>query len=635
MASIIFIIGVAGSGKTTIGHLVASAMGIPFYDGDDFHSKENKHKMASGNPLNDQDRLPWLKAINQKAIEASLNNGAVIACSALKNQYRSILANEIKYVHWIFLEGNYDTIHQRLLQRNDHYLKASLLQSQFDILEEPANAFSLSVNQAPEKMVESIIQHISLNQLGIIGMGVMGKSLAMNFGGKGIRLSLYNRFVKGKEEGIAQLAIDQNPSLSNAQAFESLEAFVHSLSVPRTILLMINAGEAIDQTLDLLKPLLDKNDLVIDGGNTHFLDTARRVKEMNNKGVHFMGAGVSGGEEGALKGPSIMVGGDMNQFLRIKSLFELIAAKDKNGQSCMGYIGAGGSGHFVKMVHNGIEYAEMQLIAEVYYILRKLNGETPATIAAIFEQWNKGEGSSYLLEITIEILRKKSGDHFLIDDILDIGASKGTGSWATQTAAELGTAAGMMTTALFERFQSSENADKKSRHTMNWPKGNEATMVLRNQFGDNYIELIGAAFQLARIVNHHQGFSMINAASKQYQWSIDQKAVASIWVSGCIIRSVLMEELAAHLEPGTSILDMPFYKDFIEKHQIALAKLVGMAINNGLSVPALGAAIQFINGYFSEDSPMNIIQAQRDYFGAHKVVLKSDPQQNQVHIPWK
>ena len=635
MASIIFIIGVAGSGKTTVGNLVASALGIPFFDGDDFHSLENKNKMASGNPLNDEDRFPWLKAINKKAIETSFNNGAVIACSALKNQYRNILAIEISHVHWIFLEGNYDTIHQRLVERNDHYLKASLLQSQFDILEKPVNTFSLSVNQAPEKMVESIIQHISFSQLGMIGMGVMGKSLAMNFGDKGIRLSLYNRFVKGKEEGIAQLAVDQNPSLKNAQPFESIEEFVQSLSVPRTILLMINAGEAIDQTLNVLKPLLDKNDLVIDGGNTHFLDTARRVKEMNDQGLHFMGAGVSGGEEGALKGPSIMFGGDVSQFIRIKPLFELIAAKDKKGQPCMAFIGPEGAGHFVKMVHNGIEYAEMQLIAEVYFILRKLNGASPESIATIFEQCNKGEGSSYLLEITIDILRKRSGDHFLIDDILDIGASKGTGSWATQTATEFGSAAGMMTTALFERFQSSKNAEKAGRHKMNWQKGKVAETILSENFGQDYIEIIGAAFQLARIINHHQGFSMIDAVSEHYKWSIDKKAVAGIWVNGCIIRSLLMEQLALNINPDTAILDLPVYKAFIEKHQMSLAKLVAISINNGLSVPALGSAIQFVNGYFSEDSSMNIIQAQRDYFGAHKVVLKTDPNKNQVHIPWK
>lgn len=635
MANIIFIIGVAGSGKTTVGNLVASALDIPFFDGDDFHSKENKDKMASGNPLNDEDRLPWLTAINKKAIEALFNNGAVIACSALKHQYRTILANEISHIHWIFLEGDYDTIHQRLVERNDHYLKASLLQSQFDILEKPVNAFSLSVNQSLENMVESIINNIALSQLGIIGMGIMGKSLAMNFGDKGTSLSLYNRFVPGKEEGIAQLAVDQNSSLENAKPFDNIEAFVRSLSVPRTILLMINAGEAIDQTLNLLKPLLDKNDLIIDGGNTHFLDTARRVKEMNDEGFHFMGAGVSGGEEGALKGASIMFGGDITQFVRIKRLFDLIAAKDKKDQPCMGYIGPDGAGHFVKMVHNGIEYAEMQLIAEVYFILRKLYSESPDTIATIFEQWNKGEGNSYLLEITIEILRKKSGEHWLIDDILDIGASKGTGSWATQTAAELGSAAGMMTTALFERFQSSENANKLGRQKMNWQNSKVAETILSENFGQDYIEIIGAAFQLARIANHHQGFSMIGAASEHYKWSIDKKTLAGIWVNGCIIRSVLMEQLAINMEQNTAILDLPFYKDFIEKHQNALAKLVAKSINNGLSVPALGAAIQFINGYFSEDSPMNIIQAQRDYFGAHKVVLKSDPQQNQVHIPWK
>jgi 6-phosphogluconate dehydrogenase len=193
----------------------------------------------------------------------------------------------------------------------------------------------------------------------------------------------------------------------------------------------------------------------------------------------------------------------------------------------------------------------------------------------------------------------------------------------------------MLTTALFERFESSKNAEKAGRSKMNWQQGIHASTILNKKFGQDDLELFSAAFQLARIVNHHQGFSMIDAASKQYQWSIDNKAVAGIWVNGCIIRSVLMEELAIYMEPGTAVLDLPYFKDFIDKHQNALAKLVAMAINNGLSVPALGAAIQFINGYFSEDSPMNIIQAQRDYFGAHKVVLKTDPQQNQVHIPWK
>ena len=300
-----------------------------------------------------------------------------------------------------------------------------------------------------------------------------------------------------------------------------------------------------------------------------------------------------------------------------------------------GDIGTDGAGHFVKMVHNGIEYAEMELIAEVYFILRKLYGESPASIASIFEQWNNAELNSYLLEITIDILRKKSGDHFLIDDILDIAESKGTGTWATQTATELGSPAGMMTAALFERFRSSINATKTTTNKMQWQEGVEAGNLAKSAFEKISIESIAAAYQLARIINHHQGFSLIDAASKQYHWTIDKKALAGIWVNGCIIRSKLMEVLAMNIDAASAVLDMPIFKAFIEKHQFSLAKLVASSINNGLSVPVLGEAIHFINGYFSEDSPMNIIQAQRDYFGAHKVILKTDSLKTPIHIQWK
>jgi 6-phosphogluconate dehydrogenase len=635
MASIIFIIGVAGSGKTTVGQLLAARIGIPFIDGDDFHSAANKDKMAAGIPLNDEDRFPWLKLINEKAVQASLNNGAVIACSGLKQDYRTILQKGIVDVQWVFLEGDFETIHQRLLLRKGHYMKASMLASQFDLLEKPTNAFSISIELPKEMIVEAIVKNSSFNQLGIIGMGVMGKSIAQNFGSKGICLSLYNRYVQGKEENVAQVAIDQHQSLANAQAFEDINAFVMSLASPRIILLMINAGEAIDATLNLLKPILNTNDLVIDGGNSYFLDTARRVKEMNELGLAYIGAGISGGEEGALKGASMMIGGDLQQFKRVKDFFELITVKDKTGKPCMGYIGPDGAGHFVKMVHNGIEYAEMQLIADVYFILRKLYGETPATIADIFEQWNNAELKSYLLEITIDILRKKEGGRFLIDDILGIGESKGTGTWATLTATKLGSPAGMMTAALFERFRSSQHNKISTNNTIKWELGTSNENFDAVEVKKITIDKIGAAYQLARIVNHHQGFALIDEASKQYGWTIDKKSLAGIWVNGCIIRSALMEQLAQYIEPSIPILDLPIFKTFIEQHKTALSNLVALAINNGLAVPVLGEAIQFINGYFSEDSAMNIIQAQRDYFGAHKVILKSDPLQQAIHVNWK
>jgi len=636
MARIIYIMGVAGSGKTTIGQSLALKLGLPFFDGDDFHPPANKAKMEAGIPLHDADRLPWLQAIHATAKTNAVLNGAVITCSALKEIYRVILSANIESIEWVYLEGDYQTIYDRLIKRADHYMPAGLLQSQYDILEIPKNAITISVDQSPSKQIELIMQQISLSELGIIGLGIMGKSLAMNFAAQSISVSIFNRHLSGKEENIALNLIKDNPILKDAKPFDQLAAFVQSLALPRKIILMVNAGKPVDELIDALQPLLSKGDIIIDCGNSHYLDTARRMNALAINGLHLIGAGVSGGEEGALKGPSIMPGGKKEIYLQVEHLLTAISAKSADGNACCNYIGEDGAGHFVKMVHNGIEYAEMQLLAELYFIMRNGLGKQPDEIAGIFRQWNTGFLKSYLLEITIEILQKKKGQDWVIDDILNVALSKGTGSWATQTAALLGTPADMLTAALFARYQSAEekNTQLQSSSDHTFSKKQLDTLIA-SEFVDELLQQIANAYHLARIVNHHQGFSMIKDACKTYHWDIDLQNLAAIWTNGCIIRSNFMEQLALMPLNKFALLNLPDLQNAIKDHKLALANLTAASMINGMAIPVFSTALNYLNAYGSKDSPMNLIQAQRDYFGAHGVILKSDPDQKQIHINWK
>ena len=606
--------GVAGSGKTAAGQLLSTKIGIPFFDGDDFHSAQNKEKMKAGISLNDEDRIPWLNSINDKTKQQNCLNGAIIACSALKEMYRVILKDGISNVYWIFLDGDYETLHQRLITRADHYMPASLLKSQLETLEAPKNALRISINNSLDIIIDTIIKYIAPSKLGLIGLGVMGKSLAINFASKGFQLSVFNRHLDGKEVDIAINIVAENIQLQFAKPFNNLIAFVQSLELPRKIILMVSAGTAIDELLTELVPLLDENDIIVDCGNSHYLETASRIEELRKKQIHFIGAGVSGGEEGALKGPSIMPSGELSAYMHVKDLLESIAAKDKSGNPCCSYIGVDGSGHFIKMVHNGIEYAEMQLLAEIYIILRKGLQLNPDKVAAIFSEWNKGELQSYLLQITIDILHKKEDDKWLIDDVLGFALSKGTGRWATQAAVDLGTPAGMMTTALFARFNSEKNKDSQSTFIPNE----------RNISVSFDIDEIAKAYKLARMVNHHQGFEMIQQASKQNQWNINLNEVARIWTNGCIIRSILMEHLSEMNLVNSS-----------NQYFNVLAKITTAAMQSGFAVPALSEAVIFLNTISSDDLSMSLIQAQRDYFGAHQFVRKSDPEKKSIHINWK
>lgn len=622
---IIYVMGVSGSGKSTVGNLLATELDLPFFDGDDFHSESNKEKMASGIPLTDDDRVEWLETLNALAETESEKKGAVIVSSALKESYRTILSNNLKKVEWIFLKGDFQTIENRLQSRDHEYMPSSLLQSQFDTLEEPGYGFHIHINQSPEQMVFQAKARLSgKSEFGLIGLGVMGKSLSRNLAQKGFHLSVFNRHVSGTEEKVAEHFIAEHKDLSTAKAFDDLKEFVTSLESPRKVFLMVQAGAVTDYVIDELSELLNEDDIIIDGGNAHYKDTERRINALAKSKIGFIGAGVSGGEEGALNGPSIMPGGDIEIYAQVSSYLETIAAKDIHGNACCAHIGSGGSGHFVKMVHNGIEYAEMQLIAECYQFLRFGKGLNPSEIADIFEIWLEGDLESYLLEITVTILRKKEGREWLIDLILDQAGNKGTGSWTTVAAAELGVPATMISSALFARYLS---AFKEERLIGNYKFGARPTVL--SEFP---IEYLGVAYQLARVVNHHQGIHLLSTASQEYGWRLKLWEVARVWTNGCIIRSELMSHLVLILQHTDRLLFDERTQQSAVSAKPILEHLVTDSIKTGLSSPCFSSALDFLNGYSNSQSTANIIQAQRDFFGAHTYKRIDDDETH--HTQW-
>ncbi|MGM0580847.1 MAG: decarboxylating NADP(+)-dependent phosphogluconate dehydrogenase [Bacteroidota bacterium] len=622
---IFFIMGVSGVGKTTVGKLLAQNLNIPFFDGDDFHPEHNIKKMASGQSLNDDDRQEWLKSLNKLAKEQSQESGCVIACSALKEKYRTLLENGLnKPPHWVYLEGSFDLISSRLKNRKGHYMPSNLLQSQFDTLEIPDNALTFNVDNPPEEIVEMIDQKLNDQaEFGLIGLGVMGKSLCRNLASKGVKISMFNRHVPGKEENIASDFKKQHKELESALAFDELNKFVSSLQQPRKIFLMVNAGPAIDAVIEKLTPLLSKNDIIIDGGNSHYEDTARRTSLLSEKGLFFIGCGVSGGEEGALKGPSIMPGGDLQAYDLIKPYLEKIAARDKNAKPCCTYIGKSGSGHFTKMLHNGIEYAEMQLLAEIYQIF-KAKGNNPDEIAEILSK-SEQDTKSYLLEITVDILKKKEGDDWLIHKILDKAGNKGTGNWTTIASAQLGVPSTLIAGSLFARYLSAFKDDRVRVQKILPTELNGIDVT------DDYIL---EAYQLARIINHIQGFKFLKEASETYKWSLNLSEIARIWTNGCIIRSELMEKLVELLKNGDDLILHTEISSSIKKLKPALTKVVAKCIESNIAVPCLSEAINYLNGISQADSPANLIQAQRDYFGAHTYQRVDDKSGKFHHTEW-
>lgn len=464
-------------------------------------------------------------------------------------------------------------------------------------------------------------------QFGVIGLAVMGKNLALNIESRGYSVSVYNRTYERTEEFLANEAKGKN-----FVGTKTIEEFVNSLEKPRKIMLMVKAGPATDATIESLRPYLEEGDILIDGGNTLFEDTMRRNKMLDETGIHFIGTGVSGGEEGALKGPSLMPGGQKEAYELVAPIFEAIAAK-VDGDPCVTYIGPNGAGHFVKMVHNGIEYGDMQLISESYFIMKHLLGMEAEELSEVFSEWNKGELDSYLIEITADIFKKTDEETGkpLVEVILDKAGQKGTGKWTSKNALDLGVPLPLITESVFARFISSLKDERIA-----------ASKVLSGPEPVKYegdrkelIEKIRKALYMSKIVSYAQGFAQLRAASEEYNWNLQFGEIAMIWRGGCIIRANFLQKIkdAYDRDPNLSNLMLdPYFKEIVDGYQDALRDVVALAVKQGIAVPTFASAICYYDSYRSEDLPANLIQAQRDYFGAHTYERKD--KKGTFHTNW-
>ncbi len=449
-------------------------------------------------------------------------------------------------------------------------------------------------------------------QIGVVGMAVMGKNLALNIESRGYSVALYNRTVS-KTEAV----VEEHPD-KNLKATYSVEEFVDSIEKPRRIVLMVQAGKGTDATIQSLLPHLDKGDVLIDGGNTFFKDTIRRSEALADSGINFIGTGVSGGEEGALKGPSIMPGGQKEAYELVAPILEQISAKSEDGEPCVTYIGPNGAGHYVKMVHNGIEYGDMQLIAESYDLMQNILGLSVEEMADIFKEWNKGELDSFLIEITADILTRKDDlgtGKPIVDVILDAAGNKGTGKWTSQSALDLGVPLPLITESVFARYISAYKEERVA-----------ASVILAkpeySYTGDKaeLIEKIREALYFSKIMSYAQGFAQLRKASKEYEWDLPFGEIAKIWRAGCIIRARFLQKITDAYETNADIENLlvdDYFNDITKKYHQAVRDVVAIAVQAGVPVPTFSSAIAYFDSYRSDRLPANLIQAQRDYFGAH------------------
>ncbi|MFC7681635.1 NADP-dependent phosphogluconate dehydrogenase [Paenibacillus sp. GCM10028914] len=463
-------------------------------------------------------------------------------------------------------------------------------------------------------------------QIGVIGLAVMGKNLALNIESKGFTVSVYNRSPQKTEDLLKEA------EGKNLKGTFSIEEFVESLETPRKILIMVQAGQATDATIEQLLPHLDQGDIIIDGGNAYFPDTVRRSKELEAKGFRFIGAGVSGGEEGALKGPSIMPGGQKSAYELVQPILTAISAHI-NEEPCCTYIGPDGAGHYVKMVHNGIEYGDMQLICEAYHLMKDVLGLDAKELHAIFSEWNKGELDSYLIEITADIFSKYDEETGkpMVDVILDTAGQKGTGKWTSQSSLDLGVPLSMITESVFSRFLSAMKEERvKASTILNGPKTESFT-------GDKaeFIENVRKALFASKIVSYAQGFAQLRVASDEYNWDLQYGELAKIWRGGCIIRSRFLQNITDAYNNNPELKNLlldPFFKDIIENYQDAWRKVVASAVTIGIPVPGFASALAYYDSYRTANLPANLLQAQRDYFGAH--TFKRVDKEGVFHFNW-
>ncbi|CAD6541107.1 6-phosphogluconate dehydrogenase, decarboxylating [Paraburkholderia hiiakae] len=468
---------------------------------------------------------------------------------------------------------------------------------------------------------------MSKQPIGVVGLAVMGSNLALNIESRGHAVSVFNRSRARTDELIAEY-----PDRKLVPAY-TLEEFVDSLEKPRRILMMVKAGAPTDDTIAALKPLLEKGDILIDGGNTHFTDTIRRNQELAKSGLHFIGTGVSGGEEGALKGPSIMPGGQRDAYDLVAPILTEIAAKAPDGEPCVAYMGPDGAGHFVKMVHNGIEYGDMQLIAESYAVLKQVLGLSNEELGKVYTEWNEGELDSYLIEITSKIFARKDEEtgKDLVDVILDRAAQKGTGKWTSQNALDLGAPLPLITEAVFARVLSSLKTQRvAASKVLSGPDAKPFS-------GDRkaFIESVRRALYFSKVISYAQGFAQLRAASDEYKWDLQYGTIAKIFRAGCIIRArflqKIMDAYAKSPQLDNLLLD-PYFRDIAANYQSALRDVVVQAVSAGVPVPAFSSAVAYFDGYRSERVPANLVQAQRDFFGAHTFERIDKP--GSFHADW-
>ena len=466
-----------------------------------------------------------------------------------------------------------------------------------------------------------------LGDIGLIGLAVMGENLILNMESHGYTVAVFNRTVAKVDK-----FIEGRGAGKNFIGTHSIEELVQSLKRPRKVMLLVKAGAAVDSFIDQLIPHMEPGDIIIDGGNTHFPDTNRRTKYVEEKGLLYIGTGVSGGEEGALLGPSIMPGGSKDAWQHVKTIFQDISAKVEDGSPCCDWVGENGAGHFVKMVHNGIEYGDMQMICETYQMMKDLLGMTNKEMYTVFKEWNEGELDSYLIEITRDILGYEEDGEETVDVILDTAGQKGTGKWTAIAALDVGIPLTLIGEAVFARTLSAQKELRvRASKVLEGPKPAFK--------GDKkaFVEDLRKALLASKIVSYAQGYVLMRTAAADFGWDLNYGGIALMWRGGCIIRSVFLGNIKEAFDKNKDLENLlldPFFKEMIDKAQASWRKVVSTAVENGIPVPALASALSYYDGYRTERLPANLLQAQRDYFGAHTYERVDKPRGEFFHTNW-
>lgn len=469
------------------------------------------------------------------------------------------------------------------------------------------------------------------SDIGLIGLAVMGENLALNMERNGFVVSVYNRN-EGNEIGVVDKFIERKGKNKNFQGFTDIKAFVASLERPRKIMMMIRSGEPVDMVIEQLLPYLEDGDIVIDGGNSNYEDTERRCDYLGGKKIHFVGMGISGGEEGALNGPSIMPGGSFAAWQHIKDIYQKIAAKAEDGTPCCSWIGSGGAGHFVKMVHNGIEYGDMQLIAESYGFMRCIDGVDNDKMSEVFYKWNSGKLNSYLIEISASILKFRDKDGgALIDKILDKAGQKGTGKWSVISSMEYATPLNLICSAVYERCISSLK-EQRVRISQFYNMGNASLSC-----DEGIFEKLHDSLYASKLISYAQGFSLMYKVSEEKGWDLNMSEIAKVWRAGCIIRSKFLDDISKAFDRNEKLENLlldEYFKNEISSCIENWRDVVSMAITKGIPVSAFSSAINYFYSISTESLPANMLQAQRDYFGAHTFERVDRPRGEFFHENW-